>query len=210
MVQDSSQNALQQPRLTIHRGVHLPEVSRFVASIYHGSHTMSFDQNVGQLAAALEHEDRLLAPNSTVACLRDGTDQILATARLVRRGGAVRLLPCEREFGIDLDIFDGRFRRIYEFARLASRGRIGLLHTPGLLGGMLKRSSVDWEQDFIVAVLDDTVFRILRERNWPIFKLGEGKEYLGSLSFPVGFGLFEFGDSEIHLTHNLEIRAVPV
>jgi hypothetical protein len=189
----TAQNTL---TMTMYRGRHLPEVSRFVASIYHASPHMHFDESEDTLATTIEKEDRRLACNTILACLRNGEGHLQATLRMIRRGGQVRRLPCEREFGLDLDLFQSTFRNIYEFARLASTGGLGLISTGRMFTEMRTRAGVDYENDFLVASLDATVLGVLKRRGWPVFPLGTGKEYLGSLTIPVGFALPELSQFE--------------
>lgn len=198
----TAQNAL---TMTMYRGIHLPEVSRFVAAIYHRSPHMHFDESVEVLAARIEREDRKLAGNTTLACLRDGEGHLQASARMILRGGPIRRLPCERELGLDLDPVQSTFRNIYEFARLASQGGLGLISTGRMFAEMRTRVGVDCENDFLVAGLDATVFGVLTRRGWPIFPLGAGKKYLGSLTIPVGFVLPEFRRFEARWTESLPV-----
>jgi hypothetical protein len=175
----------------IYRGEYLPEVTQFVARVYHGNTHFKFKEGVETLIAKLAEEDKRLASNSMVACYYGEEGELQSTARLVRRGGAVRRLPFEQEFGIDLDVFENSFGRIYECARLASIGGWGWIRSGHTFAEMWARMGVDFERDFIVAGLDSTVSRVLRRR-WSIFTLGFDREYLGSITTPVGARLREF------------------
>lgn len=174
---------------TVHVGEFLPEVSEFVARVYHSSPNLRFTEDLPELTEKILAEDEALAPNTTLLCAYDESGELCSSARLIRRGGVVPRLPFEREFGMDLDAFENRFATVHEFSRLASTSRNRLANVGELLWQMYLRSGIDYSADLMVAGIDQAVRKVLRRRGWPIFDLGFGREYLGSLTIPVGIGL---------------------
>jgi hypothetical protein len=177
-------------RFEIHQGKYLPEVSQFVARIYYDSSHMQFDGGYEHLLRRMQAEDEHWADRTTLVCSYDEEGRLCATARLIRRANGERL-PFEREFGIDLDLFGASFSGIYEFARLASDRRYRVGGIGDFFAQMYRQVALDPSDSLVVAGLDRTVHGMLTRRGWPIFDLGFGRDYLGSMTMPVGVGLHQ-------------------
>ena len=68
----------------LHEASYVDEVTRFVAHRYATSGYKKVD-DADALLQALENEDRLLAPLSTIATMNDDSGRLLCTARVIIR-----------------------------------------------------------------------------------------------------------------------------
>lgn len=173
-----------------HEASYVEEVTRFVAHRYATSGYKRVD-DADALLQALENEDRLLAPLSTIATMSDGSGRLLCTARVIIRTNAERApLPVERVFGYRAPLSDGC--RLIEIARLASVAGGGLLSMQELLLALYEHVSPDSIKDIVVACLDHSLYKRLSKAEWPVRAIGEPMFYFGSETIPIRVDLSVF------------------
>ena len=166
------------------------EVTRFVAHRYATSGYKKVD-DADALLQALENEDRLLAPLSTIVTMNDDSGRLLCTARAISRTTAEHVLrPGERGFGYRAPLSDGR--RLIEIARLASVAGGGLLSMQELLIALYERVDPDSTKDIVVACLDHSLYKKINMAGWPVRAIGEPLFYLGSETIPIRVDLSAF------------------
>lgn len=173
-----------------HEASYVEEVTRFVARRYATSGYKKVD-DADALLQALENEDRLLAPLSTIVTMNDDSGRLLCTARVIIRTNAEHvLLPVERVFGYRAPLSDGR--RLIEIARLASVAGGGLLSMQELLIALYERVDPDSTKDIVVACLDHSLYKKINMAGWPVRAIGEPLFYLGSETIPIRVDLSAF------------------
>ena len=174
----------------LHEASYVDEVTRFVAHRYATSGYKKVD-DADALLQALENEDRLLAPLSTIATMNDDSGRLLCTARVIIRTNAEHvLLPVERVFGYRAPLADGS--RLIEIARLASVAGGGFLSMQELMIALYEHVDPDSTKDVVVACLDHSLYKKISMAGWPVRAIGEPLFYFGSETIPVRVDLNSF------------------